>query len=303
MSSGNVDRRKVILGGAAMITSTGFAPPAAATDPWLPVAPADAGFAPDLEDRLDKAIAAGRIWNLHGLVALRNDRLALERYFAGEDRARGIGDIGRVVFRRGYAARSAVVFEEHHRPAVRRRAAREGAAAEDAPLFAAFPEYADLAPKRGRERLTVEHALTMTMGTDWDESSLAYADPQQQRDRDGQCVRSLSLYPGAAGLASARCALDLLRRTTALLAHMIARIGRDAARIRPQEPVRPLGMGTTEWATGPERRAVRGLGRADVVHAISHGSEHDVARRKIGARTVIPGGWVERWRHARHQRR
>ncbi len=35
--------------------------------------------------------------------------------------------------------------------------------------FAAFPEYADLA-RAGRDRLTIHHVLTMTMGTDWDET-------------------------------------------------------------------------------------------------------------------------------------
>jgi hypothetical protein len=39
-------------------------------------------------------------------------------------------------------------------------------------------EYADLADKDGRDRLTIQHVLTMTMGTDWDESSLLYADPR-----------------------------------------------------------------------------------------------------------------------------
>jgi hypothetical protein len=39
-------------------------------------------------------VADGRVWNLHGLVVLRNDRLVLERYFEGEDRVRGIGEVG-----------------------------------------------------------------------------------------------------------------------------------------------------------------------------------------------------------------
>ena len=55
----------------------------------LPIPPEEAGFAPDLEARLDKAIAEKRVWNVHGLVVLRHDRLVLERYFEGEDEARG----------------------------------------------------------------------------------------------------------------------------------------------------------------------------------------------------------------------
>jgi hypothetical protein len=65
-------------------------------DPWSPIPPAEAGFASNLDARLDQAIADKRVWNLHGLVVLRDGRLVLERYFEGEDRARGIGEIGRV---------------------------------------------------------------------------------------------------------------------------------------------------------------------------------------------------------------
>src|SRR5258705_2097161 len=68
----------------------------AATAGLQPIAPGGAGFAPDLEARLDKAVASKRIWNQHGLVVLRDDRLMLERYFEGEDRARGVGVIGHV---------------------------------------------------------------------------------------------------------------------------------------------------------------------------------------------------------------
>ena len=61
----------------------------AATLDWRTVAPAEAGFAGDLEARLDKAIAEKRIWNLHSIVIMRNGRLVLERYFDGQDDARG----------------------------------------------------------------------------------------------------------------------------------------------------------------------------------------------------------------------
>lgn len=44
-------------------------------------------------------------------------------------------------------------------------------------LFSAFPEYRDLADEE-HSRLTVHHALSITMGTSWDESSLPYGDPR-----------------------------------------------------------------------------------------------------------------------------
>src|SRR4051812_8419803 len=91
-------RRGLLLGGAAAILAHGSRSSSATADAWPPIAPGEAGFAPDLAARLDKAIADKRIWNLHGLVVLRNDRLVLERYFEGEDQARGSGRIGHVTF-------------------------------------------------------------------------------------------------------------------------------------------------------------------------------------------------------------
>src|SRR5260370_36717886 len=56
---------------------------------WRAASPAKTGFADDLEARLDKAIAEKRVWNLHSIIIVRNGRLALERYFDGQDDARG----------------------------------------------------------------------------------------------------------------------------------------------------------------------------------------------------------------------
>ena len=64
---------------------------------WPPIAPADAGFSPELEARLDRLITEKRAWNLHGVVVARNGRLVLERYFEGEDEARG-RRLGKVSF-------------------------------------------------------------------------------------------------------------------------------------------------------------------------------------------------------------
>jgi hypothetical protein len=38
---------------------------------------------------LDKATNEKHVWNLHGIVIVRKGRLVLERYFEGDDNARG----------------------------------------------------------------------------------------------------------------------------------------------------------------------------------------------------------------------
>jgi hypothetical protein len=68
----------LLAGGAAIVAhSAGLS----AADTFSPIASVDAGFAPDLEARLDKAVADKRVWNQHGLVVLHGNRLVLERYF------------------------------------------------------------------------------------------------------------------------------------------------------------------------------------------------------------------------------
>src|SRR5271154_6826832 len=171
-------RRRVLFGAGATVMANSTGALSEGAGEFLPIAPGGAGLAPDLEARLDRAIADGRIWNQHGLVVLRNDRLVLERYFEGEDQARGDGEIGHVTFKsdtiHDLRSCSKSIVGLLYGVALQQGKAPPP----EAHLFSAFPEYADLSGKDGRDRLTIQHVLTMTMGTDWDESSLIYSDPR-----------------------------------------------------------------------------------------------------------------------------
>ena len=80
-----IDRRATISGAAALLAAQGIGPLRAAAPEWQKIAPADAGFAPDIEARLDKLLADKRAWGLHGVVVARGRRIVLERYFEAED--------------------------------------------------------------------------------------------------------------------------------------------------------------------------------------------------------------------------
>ncbi len=73
-----IGRRRAILGAGSAIMTIRPGSLSAQLNAWSPVAPAHAGFDPDLGARLDKANSDKRVWNLHGLVVLRNDRLVLD---------------------------------------------------------------------------------------------------------------------------------------------------------------------------------------------------------------------------------
>src|SRR5262249_45506243 len=287
-------RRQVLLGGGAALRAHSLAaagPPGGGPA----VAPGDAGFAPDLAARLDKAIADQRIWNLLGLVVLRNDRLVLERYFEGEDVARGIGRIGRVTFKPDtlHDLRSCsksiigllygIALELGQAPLP------------EAPLFSVFPEYADLADNDGRERLTIEHVLTMTMGTDWDESSLPYSDPRNSEiamdnapDRYRYILeRRVVDTPGAHW--------TYCGGATALLARIIAKgSGKTLHEFAREYLFDPLGIGATEWARGRDGEPIAASGARMSVRDLARIGAMMLHGGKVGERAVVPSDWVTR---------
>jgi CubicO group peptidase (beta-lactamase class C family) len=262
---------------------------AAAYD-WQPISPAEAGFAPDLEARLDKLIADKRAWGLHGVVVVRNGRLVLERYFEGPDWA-VTRDLGHVKFRPDtlHDLRSVtksitsllygIALEQGKVPPP------------EAPLFASFPDYADLAA--GRERLTIHHALTMTMGTDWDEVSVPYSNPANSEiamelapDRYRYVLeRRIVMEPGRRWSYSGGA--------TALLGRIIAKgTGKDLPDFARERLFDPLGLGPTEWFRGRDgvpsaasglRMAPRDLARIGQVVLVGGVWQ---------GRRIVPAGWL-----------
>jgi CubicO group peptidase (beta-lactamase class C family) len=65
---------------------------------WLSISPSEAGFTSELKAPLDKAMTEKRVWNLHGVVIVRKGRLVAERYFEGDDNARG-SPLGKIAFK------------------------------------------------------------------------------------------------------------------------------------------------------------------------------------------------------------
>ncbi|MFO0997425.1 MAG: serine hydrolase [Alphaproteobacteria bacterium] len=290
-----LNRRQMLLGiGVAGISSSPVSI-FAQQEMWLPTDSANAGLAADLAERLDKAITEKRVWNIHGLVVVRNDRLVFERYFEGQDRARGIGDLGRVKFTSDtiHDLRSCsksivgllygIALHQGKVPAP------------EAPLFSMFPEYADLADKDGRSRLTVHHALSMTMGTDWDESSLPYADPRNSEtamDNASDRYRYILERPviDAPGTRWTYCG-----GATALLARMISKgSGKSLHDFARETLFDPLGMGPTEWATGPDGEPFAASGARMSVRDFARIGLMMLRGGKAEGRDVVPREWIAR---------
>jgi CubicO group peptidase (beta-lactamase class C family) len=173
-----LDRRKLLLGAAALGAARASAR-AATSFELQTTPPADAGFAPDFATRLDQFIVDWKR-NIHGMIVVRRERMVFEKYYEGDDVVRTAGG-------RAEPARVAFTAERSHElRSVTKSivgllygiALSEGKVPPlDAPLLAQFPQYTDLPDLAQRRRWTIANAITMTLGTDWDED-ISYDDPR-----------------------------------------------------------------------------------------------------------------------------
>lgn len=270
--------------------------PAAAAAPFelQPIPPADAGFAPDLEARLEKAVADKRVWKLHGVVVVRDGRLVLERYFEDEDNARG-RPLGRVAFKPDalHDLRSVsksivgllygIALEQGKVPPPQ------------APLYASFPEHADLAASAGRDRLTIHHVLTMTMGTDWDETSIPYSNPANSEIAMDMAADRYRYILERKVVAEPGKRWTYCGGATALLARLIAGgTGRPLHAYAREALFDPLGLRPTDWladskgdayAASGLRMAPRDLARIGMLMA---------SGGVAGGRRLVPAQWLAR---------
>ena len=144
---------------------------------WQFVTPAEAGFAADLAERFEIARQAGVLPNLHGVVAARAGQIFFERYLAGVDAARGrplgVVRFGPDTLHDMRSVTKSVVGLLYGIATVAGYAPEPHAS-----LLDQFPEYPDLTGEPSRRLLTVQHALTMTLGMEWDETTIPYTDPR-----------------------------------------------------------------------------------------------------------------------------
>jgi CubicO group peptidase (beta-lactamase class C family) len=279
--------------GAALMASPEGALAAAPFD-LQPIAPAEAGFAPDIEARLDKLIADKRAWNLHGVVIVRSGRLVLERYFEGEDEERG-RRLGKVSF-------TAATLHDMRSVSKSVVSLLYGIALEqgkvpppEAPLFASFPEHADLAGEAGRERLTIHHALSMTMGTEWDEMSVPYTDPANSEiamDRAADryrfiLERRVTEEPGRRWIYCGGA--------TALLARIIADgTGKPLHDFAREVLFDPLGLGPTAWDADAKGEAVAASGLRMTPRDLARIGVMMAGGGMAGDRRIVPASWIAR---------
>ena len=289
-----IARRQLIVGSAAAVLANSASPLAAAD--WTPVSLSEAGFAPDLEARLDDFTHTGRVNNVHGVVIVRRGRMVAERYYEGDDQVRdsdGKPVPERVTFtaERSHELRSVtksivgllygIALSEGKVPSL------------DQPLLAQFPQYTDLPDMAQRRRWTIAQAMTMTLGTDWDEE-ISYDDP-----RNGQTAMEAApdryryvLEQPIVAVAGDRWIY--CGGATVLIGKILERgIGGSVHDYARAVLFDPLGIGPTDWRTGRggERNFASGLAMRprDLVRI----GQMMLDGGKADGRQIVPADWLE----------
>lgn len=239
---------------------------------------AGAGGGAMMEQRLKEAVAAGKLDGLHSVLVTKDGAVFAEVYFQGRDERWG-RDLGvrqhgpdtlhdlRSVTKSVVSLLYGIALAEGAVPPV------------EAVLVDQFPDYADLAADPARRKITVEDALTMRMGIEWDET-LPYSDPRNSEiamelsaDRYRFALdRPIVEAPGERWVYNGGA--------TALIARLIAKgTGQPIDAYAAEKLFAPLGITEWEWVAG-----------ADGVPSAASGlrlSTHDLA--KIG-QMVVDGG-------------
>lgn len=239
-------------------------------------------------ERVEAVFAGGKASRVHGLVVMRGGEVVLERYGAGADFRLG-EPLGRITFDRETlhdvrsVSKSVVAL-------VYGIALSEGLVPEPgAPLVAQFPEYPDLVADPARAYITVEHALTMTLGLDWNEDA-PYTGPENSEV-------AMELAPDRHRYVLERPVVEEAgkRRTycggaTALIGELITRgTGMPVDAYAAERLFRPLGITRHQWVKGGDGvvMAASGLRLRPLDLAA-------IGRLVLdGGRDLVPAGWIE----------
>jgi CubicO group peptidase (beta-lactamase class C family) len=238
-------------------------------------------------ERVDEVLRAGRAPGFHGLVVLKGGEVVLERYGAGPDDRLG-EPLGHVEFDRDtlHDVRSVTKSVVGLLYGI---ALHDGLVPEPGEgLVRQFPEYEDLVGDPARAHLTIEHALTMTLGLDWNED-LPYTDPA-----NGEIA--MELAPDRYRYVLARPVVEEAGKrwrycggATALLGGIIARgTGKPLEEYAAGALFEPLGIGAFEWVKGGDGVAAAASGlRLRPIDLAA------VGRLVLdGGRDIVPGEWL-----------
>lgn len=258
---------------------------------WTGATPREAGFSPDAERRLRESVERGDFKGLHGLLVIRDGRLALEAYFDGDDEYWG-KPLGRLQHEasRLHDVRSVtksivsllygIALAEGKVPATVAR------------LMDQFPGYAMAGDDPRRARITIAHVLSMRMGIAWDED-MTYADPHNgEREMEAAADRYAYIL-GRPMVERPGSRWVYCGGATALLGHLIERgTGERLEDYAQHRLFAPLGIDNFEWVQASDGHAAASSGLRLRPRDLARIGQMVLDRGLWAGRRVVPAGWL-----------
>ncbi len=245
----------------------------------------------ELEQKIKTAFEAGELSGLHSVLLLQKGEILAEVHFEGIDQKWGV-PLGkrqhegstlhdlRSVSKSIVSLLYGIALSEGLVPGI------------DECLVCQFPEYEDLAADPQRKKILVKHALTMRMGTEWNEN-LPYSNPKNSeiamelaKDRyrytlDRPLVHNAGerwTYNGGA---------------TTIIGHLITQgTGKSLDEYAREKLFEPLGITNFEWVGGFNSGPSAASGLRLNAHDLARIGQMILENGQYDGKQIVPAEWL-----------
>lgn len=263
-------------------------PSSAPSADWPLAAPAEAGLSSEKLSELTQALRSDEIPNVHAVLIEHDGRLIYEEYFTGTDQRWGEWRNKEVTFDRSslHDLRSVtksvtslllgIALKDNYRSKLNR------------PLVSYFPNRAGTFGK-GVEQISLEDALTMRAGLQWEELEVPYTNPENDEIRMTNTADPVGMVLARPVVETPGEKWNYNGGLTQVLAGVIHReTGRPIDAFADQVLFEPLGIEHHEWL-GP---SIWGSDQSPSAASGLRLRPRDLA--KIGSLVLNEGKWRER---------
>ncbi len=245
-----------------------------------------------LEKRLTEAFEAEELKGLHSVFILHKGEILVETYFPGLDQRWGL-DIG-VIDHNATRLHDLRSVTKSITGLLYGIALSEGMVPDlDAPLVDQFPEYTDLPDMPKRRKILVRHALSMTMGVEWDESApynstrnseiaMEYSEDRNRYALEQRIINEPGTHWTYSGGATTLIG-TLISRGTGMPLEVFAR----------QKLFDPLGIENYEWVKGRDGTVAGSSGLRMTTHDLAKIGQVMMNHGMWQGKQIVSAEWVE----------
>jgi CubicO group peptidase (beta-lactamase class C family) len=219
-------------------------------DGWNVASAQSVGLDPAALDSMTAVLRLGEEFqNIHAVLIAKDDRLVYEQYFLGEDRRwRGTErETVSITFDRDTLHDTRSVGKSITSALVGIAVGSGAISSVDAPLVDFFPEHASLVTPE-KKQITLQHALTMSAGLDWNELDVPYTDPANHEEEMARRADPAAFVLGRPLVAEPGSTWYYSGGLPTLMGLVVSRAtGRPFGAYAREMLFEPLGITEVEW--------------------------------------------------------